>query len=136
MHQSYDAVRPRPGPGGGNQNILTITAVKPMCESKRAVLAVLKLMVVLGTVVATSVALAQPGGPGVVLAEVARAVAAGVLFSGVKVLTRLGRPVMVTRPVRCWWGYGRAVVWHDVRCAMVAGYLLGLVLAVWLYCVG
>jgi hypothetical protein len=101
-----------------------------MNEFKRSFLLALQVLVGASTAAATAVALAHPECVPGLLAEVARGVSACLLFAGVKVLVKVSGSRMSSKPVWCWWCYGWAVVRHELRCGLVSGYLLGLVLAV------
>jgi hypothetical protein len=92
---------------------------------------VLQVLVVLATGAATVVMFMYPHCVEYMLAEVARGLAAGLLLAVVKVLVVVNRPKMVSKPVSCWFFFGWAVMWHEVKYGVVAGYLLGLLVAMW-----
>jgi hypothetical protein len=102
-----------------------------MYEFKRTGLVVLQLMVVLATVASTIIMFLHPACIEHMLAEVARGIAAGVLFASVKALVKISRPSMVCKPMSSWWRYWRAVTWHELKCSLATGYLLGLMMAMW-----
>lgn len=103
----------------------------PRAPPRRKVLVALQVVVVTVAVAATVVALLNPECVEHMLAEAARGVSAGLLFAGVKVLSKVSRPVFCRRSVRCWWFYGVAVGRVEFQCGLVGGFLLGLILAIW-----
>lgn len=102
-----------------------------MNKHKRIVLVGLHIVIVAATVAATIIMLLHPACIEHMLAEVARGVAAGLLLALVKVMVEVSRPTVACKPLSCWWAYGRTVAWHDLKCGLVSGYLLGLVIAMW-----
>lgn len=102
-----------------------------MTELKQRLLFFVQLVVVLATVAASVVALLNPDCIPQMLAEVAGASAAGMLLAGVKILSVLSRSKMACKPLSCWWCYGWAVARREFKHGLLAGYLLGLVLAMW-----
>lgn len=65
-----------------------------------------------------------------VLGEVARGVSGGLLFAGVKTLSRLSRPWRAGAPWWSWWCCGWAISRSECRNALIGSFLLGLLLAV------
>ncbi len=100
-----------------------------MSEFKRAGVVALQLLVVLATVAATVTMFLHPECVEVMLTEVARGVSAGLLVASVKVLAKIGRPSMVCKSATCWGRYWWAMTRREMKCSLVAGYLLGLVMA-------
>jgi len=102
-----------------------------MNKFKRTGLAAMQLLVVLATVAATVIMFLHPACVEHMLAEVARGVSAGLLLASVKLLVVVNRPKMECKPISCWCRFGWAATWHEVKCGLVAGYLLGLVVVMW-----
>ncbi len=102
-----------------------------MMKFKRAGLMVLQVLTALATVAATVIMFLHPACVGYMLDEVARGVSAGVLLAGVKMLVAVNRPETVCKPILCFCRFGWAVTWHELKNALIAGYLLGLIEATW-----
>ncbi len=102
-----------------------------MNNFKRAGLVALHLLVVLATVVATVIMFLHPTCVEHMLPEVARGVAAGLLLASAKGLAKISRPIMARKPVSCWCWCWWSFTCHEVKSGLVAGYLLGLVMAMW-----
>ena len=102
-----------------------------MGNLKRSGLVALQLLVAVATVVATIIMLLHPACIEHMLAEVARGVAAGLLFAGVKVLAKISRHNMACKALSCWSCYAWVVARHEFRSGLIGGYLLGLGVAMW-----
>lgn len=102
-----------------------------MNKFKRAGLVALQLLVVLATVSATVIMFLHPACVEHMLTEIAGGVAAGLLLASVKALAMISRPIMARKSVSCWCRCWWSVMCHEVKCGLVGGYLLGVVMAMW-----
>jgi len=91
----------------------------------------LQLLVVLTTVLATVIMFLHPACIEHMLAEVARGTSAGLLLASVKVLVVVNRPMMVCKPASRWRRFAWATTRSELKSGLVAGYLLGLIVAMW-----
>lgn len=126
-----EALEPAPTPRKVFQlNPLSRTGMqKSMPRTKQTALVILQLLVVMATVTATVIMFLHPACVEHMLAEVARGMSAGVLLSGVKILVAINRPIMVCEPISCWCHFAWATTRHELKCGLIAGFLLGLVVA-------
>jgi hypothetical protein len=102
-----------------------------MNKFKRAGLVAVQLLVVLATLTATVITFLHPACVEHMMGEVARGLSAGLLLAGVRVLVVVSRPTMACRPVSCWCRFALSAARHELKCGLVAGYLLGLMVAMW-----
>lgn len=94
-----------------------------------------QLLVVVAILVSTIIMLMHPVCIKHMLEEVAGAVSAGILLAFVRVLTRLTRPNMECQPISVWGCSALKSLRRELKSCIVAGYLLGVVLAM-LDCLG
>lgn len=102
-----------------------------MNELKQSALVALQLVLVLAIVAATVIMFLHRECVEHMLAEVARGLSAGVLLCCVRVLVVLSQLKMACRPVSCWCRFALAAARYELQCGLVAGYLLGLIAAMW-----
>ncbi len=98
---------------------------------KRRGLVAIQLSVVLAAIGATGIMFQNPESLEHMLAEVARGLSGGLLLAGVKVLVVAHRPSKTVRPISGWYRFGLAAVRRELKYGLVVGYLLGLIVAMW-----